>query len=298
MTFSALAACASALTVTLAAGAGIARAAEISWGDLERTPGRAEIVLLGDIVPGDANALASVILVANENGRVAYSVNLYSRGGSLEEGLALGRVIRHYRLYTEGPLMASKEEDPIAVCSMSPGSFEPLTTSAENTDCACYSACALAWLGGMIRVGSVGFHRAYLGNKGATYADHESVVSGAALLVSEYLQEMRVPSFVFDRILTTDAPHLAFLAETESEQIRYDPVFKEFLIARCGPGPSDEDVDLAGRLFSKKHMENRELSDAEEFAFSKLNDAALGYGDCLLEAHFEASSQLQSIGVQ
>ena len=233
--------------------AGFSPAADFSWAPMENLPDLAEIVMVGDIVTGDADKLRHAIGSANELGYLVRSVLLYSLGGSLAEGLEIGRIIRANRIYSRGPTGGTAEYPEILMCSMVAGSFSPLSNSVENTNCSCFSACALAWLGGVGRNGDVGFHRAYLGSQDAEYDDYENTISGASVEVRTYLEEMRVPSFVFDRIMTTASTDIVTLSPEQRKVIRYDPVFSEFLIARCGGGPSDEDGALEAELFVKNY---------------------------------------------
>lgn len=239
--------------LALLGGARSASAADFTWAPVENLPEWAEVVMVGDIVEGDAEKLRQAIETANGSGRLVISAGLYSRGGSLSEGLKIGRILRANRISTRAPSEASTDMPDLFICSMTAGSYLPLSNSVENPDCSCFSACALAWLGGVGRGGSVGLHRAYLGDRDARYDDYESTISGAATEVHAYLDEMRVPSFVFDKIMTTASADVVILSEEERNRIRFDPVFSEFLIARCGTGPSKEDRELESKLAAKKY---------------------------------------------
>lgn len=129
------------------------------------------ILIEGELVQGDADRFLEAIRFVELG-----AVLLESPGGSLIEGLRIGRVIRELGF-----------------------------TTGVAPDTACASACALAWLAGTTRfmdpTALVGFHAAYEENEGRL---SESGVGNA--LVGAYLNELGLG---FDAIVfvASAAPH-------------------------------------------------------------------------------------------
>ena len=98
-------------------------AADFSWAPMENVPDVAEIIMVGNIVEGDADRLTDAIQSANRSGSLVLSVSLYSRGGSLGEGIEIGRILRQNRLSAKGPMDSSAENRTIRLCSMTAGSY-------------------------------------------------------------------------------------------------------------------------------------------------------------------------------
>jgi hypothetical protein len=113
------------------------------------------VIVSGEILPGDADRFAEIVRLSQSG-----AVLLESPGGSLLDGLRIGRTIRDAGFST-----------------------------GVAPDTACASACALAWLGGIERYMNanslVGFHAAYV------ETDGQVVVSGIGnALVGAYLNDL------------------------------------------------------------------------------------------------------------
>jgi hypothetical protein len=97
-------------------------------------------VFSGEIVSGDFERFKDFVV---KNSPVLESVLLTSRGGSVREALAIGRLTRKYLLRTSSLLSISNDD----------------WDNPEDVKRRCASACALIWLGGVDRSETVGFHR-------------------------------------------------------------------------------------------------------------------------------------------
>jgi hypothetical protein len=123
------------------------------WKEADRKhAGLFSIYATGQIVPGDRTAFERLATDGSHD-----IVLLNSPGGSLGEGLAIGAIIR-----------------------------ERGTTTAVSAPNSCYSACALAWLGGRLRLladgADVGSHAAFIDDNGIkTEKGSENAVVGAYL---------------------------------------------------------------------------------------------------------------------
>ena len=62
-----------------------------------------QIILVGDIEAGDAEILEQMLQDGASKGILVWGIKLFSRGGSVEEGIAIGRLIRKNRLVTTAP---------------------------------------------------------------------------------------------------------------------------------------------------------------------------------------------------
>ena len=129
----------------------------------------------------DANAgkrLAA--LIKSKNIPLHSNLYLHSPGGNLAAGMALGRVIREYRLHTYI------------------GRFDPNLKYVGGAPGFCYSACATAFLGGVFRYwtnGSVyGVHRFYWEGRSDKDADIAQILSAT---VVEYIRSMGVDTKIF-----------------------------------------------------------------------------------------------------
>jgi hypothetical protein len=139
------------------------------------------VQLSGNIENGDASRLEVKLRPLVADGRV-FSFYLNSPGGSLIEGMKIGRVIRKYGLVTY--VGQNRKEDEKSL----PGH--------------CLSACALSFLGGSYRFvenGSIyGVHRFY-NNRSPSSQDMDmaQIISAA---VSSYIREMGVEAELFDQM--------------------------------------------------------------------------------------------------
>jgi hypothetical protein len=177
----------------------------------------------GVIEEGTAGLLQNFLSDHN----IPYNSTLYlnSPGGSLSEGLKLGRLIRKVQLFTHVGRSGEKRYD---------------IRAGE-----CYSACALAFLGGPYRfheTGSeYGVHRFY-GSPGAAAvsSDQAQIVSAAII---EYIRAMGVHPSLFTFMTEAGADEIKLLSE--AEQLRLN-------VVNNGEGPAVWTLEsLKGILYLK-----------------------------------------------
>jgi len=186
---------------------GPAAAAEFWFEPIQDGTDIATVTLYGEIQQGDADRLASVLRESIQTRNYYIDViNLFSPGGDAVEGIKLGRVINDYYLITQAPNYAEQQ----FFCPGYPGSLDEPTGSAQDSNCVCASACAVAWLGGIERHGVAGFHRVYSVDPTipATEARRMRMTIDAELDV--YLSEVGVPDFVEDLIDHSGPQELGF----------------------------------------------------------------------------------------
>lgn len=158
-----------------------------------------EIYAEGFIDAQAANRLESLIEKHNIS---PYSVlYLNSLGGSLGGGIELGRIIRKHGLSTSVGRYGNGKEQP-------------------NESAQCFSACALAYLGGRFRYfndrNAFGVHRFYSVRRLENEEDRAQILS--AFIVS-YLQEVGIPGRFFIEMTRAGPKDIILLSKAELETL-------------------------------------------------------------------------------
>jgi hypothetical protein len=279
-----------AATIVLSTGTGTALAADLFTRPVTDNGSVEDITLYGDITAGDADALDLLIRNRNSAGTIVRGVNLYSQGGLVREGISLGRVIRKYRLTTFGPYPTSMG------CPWIFGAVDPWDAreTLQNPNCACNSACALAWLGGVERGGSPGFHRAYVRDEEGTlsFGAQEESLEATRNAIESYMREIRAPSWLLDRMFSTSSDRLYFPDREERRDLTRDPLFSEFLISRCGPGLSREQETAVEEILSKK-LDGRSITPTEQVLVDTLGGQNTRYVECERRAYGTVLREVQ-----
>jgi hypothetical protein len=142
--------------------------ASIPWSELApsgrvpRSDTCRRALIKGKIEPGDATRFAQLL---RSNHPFLHDVTLWSPGGSVEEALKIGRLIRKGLIVTYAPSNGSAEALYLNPASgwakkrLGWGSLRDVR-GCEGVDCNCASACFLIWTAGVERNGSaLGVHR-------------------------------------------------------------------------------------------------------------------------------------------
>ena len=150
---------------------------------------------------------------------------LNSLGGSLTEGIALGRLIRQSELFTYVGRSGDKPDD---------------IKSGE-----CYSACALAFLGGLFRFGHAGslygVHRFYASPTGGMISSDQAQIISAAIV--EYIRGMGVNPSLFTFMTEAGGDEIKLLSY--EEQLRLN-------VINNGEGPTTWTIEsLQSTLYLK-----------------------------------------------
>lgn len=245
------------------------QAAEFKWHE-------GDLYIVGTIESGDSEQFLYSLANGTTEPR---SIKLRSPGGLASEALEIGRMIRRYRLVTSAP---TKPLDRF-YC---PGELGQVHTKQGN--CVCASACAMVWFGGIMRFGSVGVHRSYFSSPRGSFEKYEEDLQASYDGVINYLEEMRVPSWVEDKIFETSSEEIAIIYAAipkapfkpwEQQPIAIDAVFQEYALAMCGDetAPFYENmgcyVDAAAKA-QHERSDARWYDTAQTYlaAFPKLND--------------------------
>lgn len=158
--------------------------------------GQFTVYASGEIGPGDAQRLRSLLKLRSiTDARIAFN----SPGGSLAEGLALGRLIRALKLDTE------------------------IRAAGQGSTAICASACAYAFAGGVNRFydeasARLGLHQFYSTSSSGLKAQEAQVMSG--ILVA-YLTSMGVDANAFSVSILADPDDMVWLSEKDAESLAF-----------------------------------------------------------------------------
>lgn len=244
------------------------------------------VVLHGVIESGDATSLRHEILSANRHGILIVGVHLISPGGDVNESLRIGRLIRGKRLFVLSPqrshlgLGAFDCRRELAPNTPHTNLFLDLIPSTNT--CVCASACALAWLGGVWREGSVGLHHHYFRTSPESFDQFEFDLNTWSDRIGEYLIEMRAPSIFSQTWFFTSSSEVKFLDADTNEALRFDPIYREFLDAACGSFPPEEAYRY--RAQQADRHKDRLIGVGEAYALNLLAQELDEFDSCLRQA--------------
>lgn len=181
------------LAALLALIAPHAEAIEIS---MERGNATSKILVTGPIEHGDAERFKAY-WEQNAYDSWNFIVSLDSPGGNLLDGLEIGRFLRKVGANTE----VQRYPPPV------PGRYAEGLPGAE-----CYSACALAFMGGVERDipegGTIGFHQFYGGGSSAN--ESMELAQHISALIAGYLRDMGAKPELFE-LMSGTSPDKMFV---------------------------------------------------------------------------------------
>jgi hypothetical protein len=169
-----------------------------------------EVFVRGEIVPGDARALAAFLRSARRVG----SMTIDSPGGDVIEAIRMGEIVRASAISTK----------------VAPGGQ-------------CSSACLFVWMAGATRIatssvdnahlGRVGLHRPFLRapeNTEASLAAQANVVRG----VTAYLDSKLMPRRLIDLMMSRPSNDVYWLASRDLDELGVNPPeVEELYIFKC-----------------------------------------------------------------
>lgn len=173
--------------------------------DIIRYNALAIITVSGEIEAGDA-ARFQQFWTENAYDAFSFKVAFDSPGGNLAEGIEIGRFIRTQGVDTtiqkypaRAPLQSDWDYSGVA---------EPLSGAG------CYSACALAFMGGVNREvlegAEIGFHQFYGGVDDLTASAVAASTQAISALIAGYLREMGGAPELFE-LMSVTPPHQMFI---------------------------------------------------------------------------------------
>ena len=175
------------------------------------------LILEGPIEDGDFEKFRLLVDNHNLDGDTINGVILNSPGGSVVPALEMGRYIRLKRIVTFAPL------------------------SCPDGECICASACALIWLGGISRTGTVYVHRPSLrdDDQRLNFSAWDRAVGAAQDDILLYLHEMRIDESVSGAMLSTNPADI--LPIQAGRDVAYkDSILEDYSRSRCGPPLSEQ----------------------------------------------------------
>jgi hypothetical protein len=160
--------------------------------EIKATPGkdaRVVISIVGEIVPGDADAFIDLVKKANAAGRFVANVRLNSPGGNLLEGVRLADTIKTAKIATN-----------------------------VGQSAMCASACFLVFAAGSEKNASYG---AQIGVHGASSPDGEETVQSGAATVSmaRVAKELGVPPAIIGRMVVTPPDQMVWLSSQDLQSM-------------------------------------------------------------------------------
>lgn len=237
------------------------------------------LLLKGEIIPGDYERLVQFAVHNNIDLTNEYFI-LSSLGGDISEALKIGRLLKNlYGTVWVGP----------------------------NTG-KCASACFIIFASAVNRhsmAGLVGIHRPYVDQaelRSLPPKNAEALENQALLDAETYLHQLRVPTYLVDRMFQHASSEIYWLS---NEDLVFElgtraPWYEEFLIARCGFDKgaelqyirnSETSADVLHSMLIPAEECGSRLTRPEALAY--YNKAAAPYG-----MHFTLSASAESLDVR
>lgn len=191
-------------------------------------------LLSGQISKGDYDKIVT-FLRANYSSLATLA--LVSPGGDVDEALKIGRLFRKYLLSTEAPWQLEDGTWGLPLTDTPP--------QCRGSDCACASACALIWFGGVDRTGTVGLHRPRINDpmfRGLSPAEASTVYRQALEKIATYLDEMEAPRPIIELMITTGSDDIRWV-DFIDDGLDRPPSMAEWEDASCGPGNNNRGLE-------------------------------------------------------
>ena len=240
-----------------------AGAAEIDFGVSPTNPNQITgIRIEGEIVVGDADKFREFFRVT---GPTSLPVRLASKGGDVAEAMKIGRLLRTLRMTTSVPT-SIPGAPPICGSQLS-----------DATNCICASACVLIFAGGVLRDGNLlVLHRPYLAAAAAarmTSDQHEAVQKNAMNMVKHYLEEMEIPSYYTNLMMSRSSVEAYVVSLTEAfddshRLMGYAPSIEEITLSKCQL-PSTHERETARAIARKGALASRQESASKKQVVDK-----------------------------
>ncbi len=203
--------CIAGLFLSLSASAGDTLHVRVERPDLMKLANKNpawNIVLTGVIDRDAPSRVAEALARAGDDGADVY---LSSPGGNLLAGMEIGRIIRRAGANTY-----------LGVLEMEPSPDLEGVEFANVVQGSCYSACALAFLGGVYRYGATsskyGVHRFYTKQAPSDKDFDAAQVLSAA--VAAYIREMGADPKLFDLVVEAGQGQVRILSPEEQKDLR------------------------------------------------------------------------------
>ncbi len=226
-------------------------------------------LIKGTIGSGDSAKFSELL---NRSHPFLSNVMLWSSGGSVEEAMRIGRLIRKGLIETSAPIDITNP----------PKGWGNLLFYASNIcngyDCHCASACLLIWAAGVERTGnSLGLHRPRLAStKFATLPPDRASVLYRQLLaeMANYLTEMEIPRRFVELMTDTASNEIRWLTWGEADALEDVPSVREWLASSCGAMTKEQ------RQAHAEGLSNQHRTNHEQMLFDLLDKKQKEIFDC------------------
>lgn len=298
-----------------------------------------DIIIDGEIERDDGDKFSSLVSDLIRSDNVIETVYLMSPGGLIDEAMQIGTILRNGLINTESPrmgkfvpFMPSDDRDSnIARCrnvcfdyftlfirsknkgyissetaqrnheeNFMPDFFEEFAIVNPNTQCA--SACALIFLAGIERRGTIGVHHIFLPSSQTDYSTLEEILTGGTSKIRNFLTEMRITPSVVERIFSTESREISWL-ETYNTGAT-DPIFQEYLNSNCSQlTPKDEEeFSRLGSLrrsgayfdFDTGQLVEKQITNTEIQRLAELEGQYNNYHECIGRTTYDVRRNAQS----
>ena len=182
-------------------------------------------LLVGPIAPGDYE---KVLAFYRRNHPFLSGFTIVSGGGNVLEAIKIGRLFRKYLIGTSAALRIPQSFGDIF-------SVVGARLECEGEKCACASACALIWFGGVDRFGSAGLHRPRTNDpefKSSSPAAATALYRQVLTAIRDYMDEMEVPKPLIESMIATGSADIRWV--NADDDLRRPPSFAEWQDASCG----------------------------------------------------------------
>jgi hypothetical protein len=200
---------------------------------------RGVLVLEGKIVLGDFVKVRNFIRTKSNFDKISGGVFLASPGGSVDEALEIGHLIRALQLSTDAP-----SGPPIGRAKFGESLIRASDLVDPKANYLCASACFLIYVAGIYRhpiwAGRLGIHRPVRSdsNLNPLTSDHTMKSSGGARkLIKNYLKEMNVPEKYVNLMFSVPPKELRWITQDEfnSDLQGFIPELWNAIDAKCEP---------------------------------------------------------------
>ena len=110
-----------------------------------------------------------------------------------------------------------------------------------------------------------------------TFDQLENSLSTGRSAVREFLRDMRAPNWVSSAMLETPSDTMEYFDANDTGLV-FDPIFSEFILAKCGPKPPDDASNYKQKL--EKEKASNKLSKGGEYALSLIIEKIDVYFAC------------------
>lgn len=231
------------------------------------------VSIRGSIEEGDCQILSDQISKEVSSGRLLEAAVLRSPGGSLYEGLCIGRLVRRLKLIVIAPSLEDASEGEI-----------------------CASACAIVWLGGVRRLGAAYAHHPYV-SPGTTISFDEMRIAldAARLELTDFIDEMNLESTIGDRFLSARSYEIIPLSAKDLG-IEYDPIVFEFIVGECGAPLKATENEILRFLEDNIRLDLNADDPVYQYAFEFLSSRKQNWNLCRNDsiAGIQAEAQFHS----